>query len=174
MGCTVIAIIYSPIGLLVTHIGDGRAGYCDTKGDWHGMMEPFRDKEGGTAHIAHPLMFQPYTEKDLIKVSIVNTQAKAFCLMSDGCEFYSFELKIKDGDKDNKIRYKKPNKPHAGFFDPIINQIIETYCKNEEDWSYSLVNAWKELLNNGNGFANENDYKTMILGVFLNNNQDCV
>jgi len=33
LACTVIAVIYSPFGLLVTHIGDGRAGYQTLQGE---------------------------------------------------------------------------------------------------------------------------------------------
>jgi serine/threonine protein phosphatase PrpC len=29
LACTVIVVIHSPIGILVTHIGDGRAAFCD-------------------------------------------------------------------------------------------------------------------------------------------------
>lgn len=34
LGCTVIVVVYSPIGLLVAHIGDGRAAYCNEAGEW--------------------------------------------------------------------------------------------------------------------------------------------
>ena len=35
LSATVIVVIHSPTGLLVTHVGDGRAGYKDMDGEWH-------------------------------------------------------------------------------------------------------------------------------------------
>ena len=40
LSCTVIITIILKHGLLVTHIGDGRAGYCNTKGEWNSSITP--------------------------------------------------------------------------------------------------------------------------------------
>jgi len=45
LACTLIVVIYSPVGILVTHIGDGRAGYLDLQNDWKPMITPWKGEE---------------------------------------------------------------------------------------------------------------------------------
>ncbi|MGB5024649.1 MAG: PP2C family serine/threonine-protein phosphatase, partial [Saprospiraceae bacterium] len=42
LAATAIVIIITPYGLLTTHIGDGRAGYLNEKGEWLSCITPYK------------------------------------------------------------------------------------------------------------------------------------
>lgn len=168
LGCTVIAVVYSPLGLLVTHLGDGRAGYYDeNEKQWNAMMVPFRDEEGGIPCITSEIWDDPNIATQYIRSHVIRKKVKAFCLMSDGCEKFSFDTGRWDNEKEQFIPL---NKPSSVFFDPVVNYIEEIYNHKDEydDWKKVLHNAWSELLSHGTKRIEEElDDKTMILGYFL-------
>ena len=57
-GCTVIVVIYSPLGVLCTQIGDGRACYRDSAGEWRACMKPYNpdpQESSATIFITSPI-----------------------------------------------------------------------------------------------------------------------
>lgn len=161
LACTVISVIYSPVGILIAHIGDGRAAYCDAQGQWRAMMTPFKGEEASqTVFITDPIWnnLNSYMETRVIKENI-----SAFALMSDGCENHSFEVNIKKPDEE---KYYDPNTPYAGFFNPPVNNIQEAYKSKISDTA--IREKWSMFIEAGNsGLKNETDDKTMIIGVFV-------
>lgn len=167
LGCTVIAVIYSPLGLLVTHLGDGRAGYYDEhEKDWYPAMVPFRDEEGCIPCITSEIWSDVNSTAFYIKSHVIRKKIKAFCLMSDGCEKFSFDTGHWDNEKE---RFIPLNKPSSVFFNPVINYIEEIYKNKDkyDDWEKHLRIAWFELLSHGTKRIEEEfDDKTMIFGYF--------
>lgn len=162
VGCTVIAVIYSPIGLLITHIGDGRAGYCDTHGTWTHMMKPFRGEEANqTIAITSAIWNSP---DKYIRSHVINSSVQAFCLMSDGCESFAYET---DRWNEEKQYCEEINKPADVFFNPVI-KTIKKVQKEHINWQDELNKSWNKLLTNGNKLIEqEPDDKTMIFGTLL-------
>lgn len=161
LACTVISVIYSPEGMLIAHIGDGRAAYCDAQGQWKAMMSPLKGEEANqTVFITSPIWnnLNSYMETRVIKEKI-----SAFALMSDGCEKHSFEVNIKKPDEE---KYYDPNTPYTGFFNPLVNNIQEAYKSKISDTA--IGEKWSMFIEAGNsGLKNETDDKTMIIGVFV-------
>ena len=84
LSCTVIVAIQLKDALLLTHIGDGRAGYCNAKDEWLPLMIPFRGKEANetvfiTSDIWEDALLDTYLESVLVEEEI-----KSFCLLTDG------------------------------------------------------------------------------------------
>lgn len=169
LACTIIVVIYSPIGILCSHIGDGRAGYKDQNGFWKAMLTPHKGEEANqTIFLTSKAWLKNDFKMDGIEVPesrVINDQVAAFTLMSDGCEFHSFELGYFDKEKQE---YKEENKPSALFFDALIQTVKGMQEKNtskvvmQEKWSYFLREGHK-------GLQNEPDDKTLILGALVKN-----
>jgi hypothetical protein len=157
MACTVISVIYSPVGILISHIGDGRAAYCDGSGEWKEMMVPFKGEEANqTIFITSPMAMKTIGPK------VIKEDISAFALMSDGCEMHSFEVNIKKTDEEI---YYDPNKPYYNFFNPIIDNLRCAYKSSSPDTE--VAEKWKNFIESGTtGLVNEPDDKTMIIGVF--------
>lgn len=163
LSCTLIVLIYSPLGLLLTHIGDGRAGYQNTKQEWHSLMLPFRGEEANqTVFITSD--FEENTEniaENKIESNIIKDDVMAFCLLSDGCEKSAFECNLYDKEKNI---YFDPNRPYPKFFDPNIQAVkaLEKQKKSQEE----MNTLWQNFLEGGNTqLKHETDDKTLILGV---------
>ncbi len=162
LACTVIIVVYSPLGLLVAHIGDGRAGYKTKEGDWFSALKPHKGEEANqtifltsTAWIMDESL--QLSEVNVPECRVIDTPVDAFVLMSDGCEMHSFSCS--HFDEENQ-RWSDPNIPFDKFFNPLIEQIpaiAQTADVNEK---------WKSFLENGTeSLKNEPDDKTMILGM---------
>jgi hypothetical protein len=165
LACTVIVLIYSPFGILVAHIGDGRAGYCDENGIWKSVIIPHKGEESNqTVFLTSKNWFQN-TELKMSGVSIpecrvVSGKPSAFVLMSDGCEQHSFECSVIDS-KDGS--WSDPNRPYEKFFSPLV-QTLRTMITNPSFTDFQ--DPWKKFLEGGTeGLKNESDDKTMILGI---------
>lgn len=168
LACTVIIIIYSPNGLLVTHIGDGRAGYCDEKGDWHSAITPHKGEEANQTIF---LTSYAWVKDEKLVMSgvkvpesrVIKQKITAFTLMSDGCEQHSFECSIFDSVSQ---QWSDPNLPYPKFFNPLASQIKSLATQKDSD--IEVNNNWKKFLESGNeGLKNEPDDKTLILGVLV-------
>lgn len=163
LATTVIAIVYSPFGLLLTHMGDGRAGYCTLDGEWKSMMNPIN---GETSSDVMPITAPIWTDEEMlrqyIESTIVDEPVRAFTLMSDGCEDFSFETIVKDENGQGK----NVNKPYKAFFEPIIEWISKEW-KTSEDQE-KIKKEWHAFLDIGNKrIADEKDDKTMIVGYCM-------
>lgn len=155
LSCTLIVVVYSPLGLLLTHIGDGRAGYFNTKAEWHSLMTPFRGEE------ANQTIFITSEFTENIGIKLIKEEIQAFCLLSDGCEKAAFECNLYDKEKNI---YYDPNRPFPKFFNPNILALkgLEKQQKSQNE----MNQLWQNFLQNGNPqLQHEPDDKTLILGV---------
>lgn len=162
---TVIVVVHTPMGLLVAHIGDGRAGYQDKSGTWHSLITPHKGEEANqTIFITSDFWNIPFYEMSGVSVPetrVIRESAKSFVLMSDGCEHTSWDCNLYDADKGI---YYDPNTPHVAFFNPLIETLKEH--KKEQLPFIDRSEKWSNYLDKGNkSFIKEADDKTMILGT---------
>lgn len=162
---TVIVVVHTPMGLLVAHIGDGRAGYQDKSGTWHSLITPHKGEEANqTIFITSDFWNIPFYEMSGVSVPetrVIRESAKSFVLMSDGCEHTSWDCNLYDADKGI---YYDPNTPHVAFFNPLIETLKEH--RKEQLPFIDRSEKWSNYLDRGNkSFIKETDDKTMILGT---------
>lgn len=163
LSCTIIITIILKPGLLVTHIGDGRAGYCNSNNEWFSSIVPFRGELANqtvfiTSDIWDTDIIDTYVESRVVEDNI-----KAICLLSDGCEKASFECNLLKSDTES---YFDPNKPYPLFFNPNLKILPDLYKQGKTQaeinsmWELFLINGTEKL-------KIELDDKTLILGVCL-------
>ena len=163
---TVIVTLFSPYGLAVAHIGDGRAGYCDANNEWHSMFTPHKGEEANqTLFLTSDL----WVNNDLLvngtkvpETNIVSTSDyKAFTLMSDGCEQACFELGHYDSVRDFFVIQ---NKPYNNFFNPLIEKIRTDYFNNMSKEDIRVF--YDNIISSGNEkLKEEMDDKTLFIGI---------
>ena len=161
LACTLIVVIHSPDSMLLSYMGDGRAGYFDGK-EWKGVMIPYRGEVANETIFLTSIDWEKEEELDkYIQSNIVEDNIEAFVLMSDGCEKGSFEINIYDEEND---KYLDPNRPYPKFFNPNINglKMMRKDGKTQDE----INQLWASFLEKGTAqFQREPDDKTMILGV---------
>ncbi|WP_161629732.1 PP2C family serine/threonine-protein phosphatase [Rhodonellum psychrophilum] len=161
LACTVIVVIYHPHGILITHIGDGRAGYLSKEKGWLPLMIPFKGEEANeTVFITSKI----WSEKDIdtyLEAKVFIEEYSGFTLMSDGCESHSYLCSIFDEDSQT---WTDPNMPFSRFFDPMMDGL-----KIMRDSGLSpaeIESKWIDFLRSGTkGISNEPDDKTLVLAV---------
>lgn len=160
LSCTLICTIFSPYGLLVAHIGDGRGGYLkDNK--WHSMFTPFRGEFANETVFVTSEIWEVGLIEKYIPTHIIEYPVEAFCLLSDGCEKASFEVNLYD--KENEVYYD-PNLPFPNFFNPNVEALKK--LQKEGKTQDEINELWSNFLTNGNDkFVLETDDKTMILAI---------
>jgi hypothetical protein len=159
LACTVIAVIYSPENIFISHIGDGRAAYRNKQGDWKAIMTPFKGEEANqTIFITSDLW---RNNVDYIGCKVIHDDVFAFTIMSDGCENHAFQLNSKD---EEKWIYLSLNEPYINFFEPLVEQLLSL---DKQGYSSQQLNEeWQNFIECGNeNLAKESDDKTMILGI---------
>ncbi|GEM_PF-6721151 len=162
--CTVIVLIYTPHGLLFTHIGDGRAAYRDQQGLWKAMMTPWRGEEANsTLFITSQDIWQ---DPSFIESHLILEPASAFALLTDGCEKSSFECSQFD---THTQKWHDPNKPFEKFFQPITQKLLEMQQLGLSE--IEIAQRWQKFLEQGNDkLKQEEDDKTMVIGILLSEN----
>jgi hypothetical protein len=161
LACTVIIVIYSPVGILITHIGDGRAAYCDSNYVWKSMMTPYKGEEANATVFITSDIWNGNINR-FIESRIINEKIIAFALMSDGCEKACFECS-KFNPATNK--WSDPNNPYPKFFQPVLKTLIN--MEKNQIPANEIQAKWKKFLEVGNTtLKNEPDDKTMILGIY--------
>lgn len=167
LACTAIIVIYSPLGLLVTHIGDGRAAYRDEDGKWEALIKPHKGEEANMTYFTTSqtwLVNKHYTLPDgntIPESRVIRKKATAFTLLSDGMENHSFQCSVFDKETE---KWNDPNQPFEKFFEPLIS-FINSQVKDHQS-SVDIHEKWKKFLTDGNEkIKNEEDDKTMILAV---------
>jgi hypothetical protein len=166
LSATVIVVIHSPLGMLVTHIGDGRAGYKNEAGEWKTAFTPHKGEEANqTIFITsefwniHDFLLSGVSVPESL---VIREKPIAFTLMSDGCEHGTWQHNIKKtGDKEF---YYDPNLPHPPFFNPV-SETIQSF-RNENIPPEERKRKWVSFINGGEPFRLERDDKTIILGVW--------
>ncbi len=161
LAATVIVALFSDHGILLAHIGDGRAGYRDNDGNWKSMMSPYHGEEANvTVFITSEIWDEGQTEK-FIGFQIVEGAISAFTLMSDGAESGCYLLVQKNEDTG---KFEDLNLPYPGFFEPIRATLIGLHSKGST--KEEIDKMWSDFLRNGTDrFAMESDDKTIVLGV---------
>ena len=162
LACTVIVVVYSPIGLLLTHIGDGRAGYRVGADTWHPLMTPFEGEEANqTWFITTAEVWQNFNQ--LIECRVLAEPVTAFVAMSDGCQSHAFECGFFDEEHQ---RFIKKNQPYPGFFAPITRALEQMHLK--EMPAEQISDRWQKFLAHGTeGLRTQSDDKTMVLGIYV-------
>lgn len=163
LSCTIIVVIVFTNGFLITHIGDGRAGYCNSNLEWSSSMNPVNGEFANQTVFITSNIWDEDIVDDYVKSKVINDEVKAFCLLTDGAENASFECNLYDTEK--KIFYD-PNKPYAPFFNPNVKQLkqLNFELKSQEE----INELWERFLLQGNSkLEKEEDDKTIVLGVRL-------
>ncbi len=165
LACTVIAMIYSPLGILITHIGDGRAAFQQKEDKkWLAAMTPHKGTEANeTVFITSAIWQVEELELSGVKVPesrVITSPPIAFALLSDGCEKHSFECSRFDEDLQ---KWSDPNQPFSKFFTPLTANLSSAM---EQDIAVEEIEAkWEDFLKGGTkGLKQEGDDKTMVLG----------
>lgn len=165
LSCTVIVVIHSPFGVLASHIGDGRAAFCNLENEWKAIIKPYKGEEANqTVFITSVEWNEP---DKYIESNVFEEKPIAFALMSDGCEAHSFEVNIFD---EAEQKFKDPNNPYPKFFQPLV-ATLKSFHQNREE--IEEINAkWRRFIESGSEkLKNEPDDKTMILGILLELNK---
>jgi len=167
LSATCLVVIFSPIGLLTVHVGDGRMGYENLSGEWKPIMTPHKGEEANqTIFLVSDFWTIPNFTLSGVLVPesvVVREQVKAFTLMSDGCENTSWLCTAKNEETG---KYYDRNKPFDGFFNPLKETVISLSVSNVPEEERN--EKWHNFIESGtDGFRKEQDDKTMIYGVNL-------
>lgn len=165
LSATIIVLIHTPLGILCTHIGDGRAGYRTNLGEWKSLFTPHKGEEANqTIFITSDFWTQPnYIMSDVFvpQSVVVKESITAFTLMSDGCEHTMWECNHFD---DEKNRYYDPNRPFAKLYESLCDT-LKLYTQEHLELNLRAEN-WQRFITDGNNsFKKESDDKTLILGI---------
>jgi len=167
LSTTLIITIYSRHGLLIAHIGDGRAGYCNDKGIWNSAMIPHKGEEANeTIFITSNWDNETVTSSGVgvPECRVIEDSIRAFTLMSDGCEQHFFETKVQDPNYQNKMLIEK-NLPHVKTMNGIISTIYEM-IKDKID-EEEIRNHFSNFIKEGTPrLKSEPDDKSIIIGIF--------
>lgn len=168
LSATCLVVIYSPIGLLAAHVGDGRMGYKSASGEWRAMMTPHKgDEANQTIFLVSDFWSIPNYVMSGVLVPesiVVREPVKAFALMSDGCENTSWKCTTLNPATG---KYYDQNQPFEGFFNPLEETLLSFHKENVPE--QERKDKWYKFIESGtNGFVKEQDDKTMIYGVNVN------
>lgn len=161
LAATAIIMITLPYGLIMAHIGDGRAGYLNERGEWHSCLTPYKGELANETVFITSDFWQYGNLELFIETRIIQDSIVAFTLLSDGCENVCFELNRFNNDTQ---QYERLNNPFSGFFDYNISSLKSLY---ESGLSEKEIDSmWYNFLSNGlESFAIEPDDKTLLLAI---------
>lgn len=161
---TCMVAIYSPHGVLTTHIGDGRGGYHDKDLDvWLPLFTPHSGEEANqTLFITMPwLNLGTFGGLGVPESKVVLGTIDVVCLMSDGMEKKVFDCVIKD---ETTGKYRDLNRPTR----KVMNGLVEVIRTNvQENTSAEVLGQkWTKFLTDGApAIAIEPDDRTLLLAV---------
>jgi len=167
LSATCLAVIFSPMGLLAVHVGDGRMGCKTAAGGWKAIMTPHKgDEANQTLFLISEFWDIPnYVQSGVLvpESMVVREPVDAFAVMSDGCESTAWLCTAQNAETG---KYYDQNMPFEGFFNPLEETLASFHKDNvPED---ERKQKWYKFIESGTkGFVKEQDDKTMILGVFL-------
>lgn len=167
LSATCLAVVFSPLGLLAVHVGDGRMGCKTASGGWKAIMTPHKgDEANQTLFLVSEFWDIPnYVQSGVLvpESLVIREPVDAFAVMSDGCESTAWLCTAQNAETG---KYYDQNKPFEGFFNPLEETLASFHKDNvpEEE----RKEKWYKFIESGaKGFVKEQDDKTMILGVFL-------
>lgn len=167
LSSTCLVVIYTPIGLLAAHVGDGRMGYKTMSGEWKSMMTPHKgDEANQTLFLLSDFWDIPnYVQSGVLvpESIVIREQVKAFTLMSDGCENTSWLCTTQNPETG---KYYDQNQPYDRFFNPLEETLINFHNDNMPEEARN--EKWYKFIESGaTGFVKETDDKTMIFGLLI-------
>lgn len=171
LSATCLVIIFSPIGLLTVHVGDGRMGCKPVNGAWKTIMTPHKGEEANqTIFLVSDFWGTPnYVQSGILvpESIVVREPVEAFALMSDGCEATAWLCTAQNPETG---MYYDKNQPFEGFFNPVI-ETLKSF--DEDQVPVEERNAkWYKFIESGmKSFVREQDDKTMIVGVLVEKNE---
>jgi hypothetical protein len=161
LAATAIVIIITDYGLLSAHIGDGRAGYRNSKGEWHSCIKPFKGELANETVFITSDIWDNNDLGEYIESRIIVESIDAFTLLTDGCENVCFQ--INKYNTETKL-YERQNIPFPEFYNYNVEILKQLY--NQGISETEIDDIWEKFLTSGNEtFANEPDDKTLLLGV---------
>ncbi len=165
LATTVIVMIITAKGLLVTHIGDGRACYRDDNGNWMACIDPYKGEYANETVFITSDFWKEKEPAPFIGSHVIIGKVTAFSVLSDGMEMVSFRL---NEFNSNKEIHESLNEPYTAFFEHNVG-VLTTY-KQLGLLPDEINDLWAVFLGTGNpAVAIELDDKSMILGVRIEN-----
>ena len=166
LSATCLVVIFSPLGLLTVHVGDGRMGYQSVSGEWKAIMTPHKGSEANqTIFLISEFWTTPNYVMSGVLVPesvVIRERVKAFTLMSDGCENTAWQCTAQNPETG---KYYDRNKPFEGFFNPLEETMLSFQTDNIP--FDERQTKWYNFIESGtNGFIKEQDDKSMILAVY--------
>jgi len=73
-------VVFNTESLLVAHIGDGRAAYCNTEGYWKSIMVPFSGELANEAIFITSPFWDLDNAQNFVRSQVVEEVLSAFCL----------------------------------------------------------------------------------------------
>mgnify|MGYP003290026738 CR=1 FL=1 len=171
LSATCLVVIFSPIGLLSVHIGDGRIG-CKTKSEgWKAIMTPHKGEEANqTIFLVSDFWNIPnYVQSGVLvpESIVVREPVESFALMTDGCENTAWRCTTLD---ETTGKYYDQNKPFEGFFNPLEETLISFHI--EQVAEEEILEKWSKFIESGaKGFIQEQDDKTMIYACYYSDDK---
>jgi len=164
LAATCMVAIYSPYGVLCTHIGDGRGGYHDAnKDEWIPLFQPHKGEEANqTLFLTSPWEnLGSINNVPVPESSVYRTAIDAVCLLSDGMEHATFFCRSYD---ETTKKYYDPNCPSPEVFNKLsasVRAMLRSGISYEE-----MQYNWLRYLEAGNSqIQNEPDDRTLLLAV---------
>jgi len=158
---TLILTIFSPYGLLTAHIGDGRAGCLDLKGNYQALIEPWEGEQAGQTVF---VTMGSETIPLITRTSVFREPVRSFFILTDGCERVAWQTLQRNAETG---LFMKKNEPFAPFFDQTLLALTHMLKTMNAD---VIAQNWHQYLDSGHkGFVSETDDKTMVVGVFKPN-----
>lgn len=162
---TIILLLMTPKGMLTAHIGDGRMGYLSAADEWIPLMTPHKgDEASETVFIPNnwnrQMQVPIFTMSNVFlpDTKVIEERPKAFVLMSDGCENFTWQCTAYNKEEQ---KYYDPNLPFGGFLNPLIDEM------NAIKECDKRVERLIDIINIGTSEARkEQDDRTLLLGVF--------
>lgn len=168
LACTTTVVVFTPIGLLSTHIGDGRAGYCNANGEWKALITPHKGEEANQTIFTTSSVWISENGFKMSEVlvpesRVIKEKVIAFTLMSDGFESHSYDCSKMDNETSKWI---DPNLPSDKFFNPLLKQLTSMYENNVS--IDNVTSSWYKFIEGGTASIREEpDDKTLILGILI-------
>lgn len=164
-GATCILLLFSNKEMYVAHIGDGRAGFRTSTGEWHSAVTPFKGEYAGETVFFTSEIWED-TER-YIQTKYFQSDIDAVVAISDGAESFSWETQHFN-EKENKM--VEINLPFSPFYNSNINVIKRLISEHET--IEKISDKWKVYLTNGNqAISNEIDDKTIVIGILVHKDE---
>lgn len=163
LSATLILLIYSPIGLLTAHIGDGRAAFLGKNANWKALIKPWKGEYANETVFVSSDIWNENQISTYLKCDVLDEEPLAFALLTDGLERHSFVCNVWNEDLQ---KFYDPNLPFDNFFNPLVENLVKMhkYGASKDE----IQAKWIKFITEGTEkLKSETDDKTMILAVCI-------